>query len=84
VDVDGRIWTSSGDSVQVLSPMSELLLKIPVPEVVSNVCFGGDDGRDLYVTASTSLYRIRTATAQAPRPAILPKRFKHPALNPRL
>jgi gluconolactonase len=68
VDADGRIWTSSGDSVQVLSPTGELLLKIPVPEVVSNVCFGGDDGRDLYVTASTSLYRIRTATAHARRP----------------
>jgi gluconolactonase len=69
VDTDGRIWTSSGDGVQVLSPAGELLLKIPVPEVVSNVCFGGDDGRDLYITASTSLYRIRTATLQAPRPA---------------
>jgi gluconolactonase len=31
------------------------------------VCFGGDDGRDLYLTASTSLYRIRTATVQASR-----------------
>jgi gluconolactonase len=70
VDEAGRIWTSSGDGVQVLSPAGELLLKIPVPEVVSNVCFGGDDGRDLYITASTSLYRIRTATVQAsvPRP----------------
>ena len=48
------------------SPAAELLLKIPVPEVVSNVCFGGDDGRDLYITASTSLYRIRTTTVQAP------------------
>jgi gluconolactonase len=68
VDEAGRIWTSSGDGVQVLSPAGELLLKIPVPEVVSNVCFGGDDGRDLYLTASTSLYRIRTATVQASRP----------------
>jgi gluconolactonase len=32
------------------------------------VCFGGDDGKDLYITATTSLYRIRTNVRQAPRP----------------
>ncbi len=69
VDVEGRVWTSSGDSVQVLAPDGALLLRVPVPEVVANVCFGGEDGHDLYVTATTSLYRIRTATTAAPRPA---------------
>ncbi|WP_022883634.1 SMP-30/gluconolactonase/LRE family protein [Glaciibacter superstes] len=69
VDVDGRIWTSSEDSVQVLSVQGEVLERIPVPEKVANLCFGGEDGRDLYVTATTSLYRIRTTTTQAPRPA---------------
>jgi gluconolactonase len=68
VDVEGRIWTSSEDAVQVLSPSGEVLERIAVPEKVSNVCFGGADGRDLYITASTSLYRIRTTTTQAPRP----------------
>jgi gluconolactonase len=68
VDVEGRIWTSSENSVQVLSPSGEVLERIAVPEKVSNVCFGGASGRDLYVTASTSLYRIRTTTTQAPRP----------------
>ena len=68
VDVAGRVWTSSGDGVQVLSPGGDLLGKVPVPEVVSNLCFGGEDGRDLYITATTSLYRIRTSTTQAPRP----------------
>jgi len=62
VDVAGNVWTSSEDSVQVFSPLGERLLRIPVPEVIANVCFGGDDGRTLYVTASTSLYRIRTTT----------------------
>ena len=68
VDVEGRIWTSSEDSVQILSSTGEVLERIPIPEKVSNVCFGGASGRDLYVTASTSLYRIRTTTTQAPRP----------------
>lgn len=68
VDAEGRIWTSTGDSVLVLSPEADEVGRIPVPERVSNVCFGGADGCDLYITASTSLYRIRTTTTAAARP----------------
>lgn len=59
VDTAGRIWTSSGDSVQVLSPAGELIDKVAVPEVVANLCFGGADLMTLYITATSSLYRIR-------------------------
>lgn len=65
VDVEGRIWTSSADGVQVLGADGATLGRIPVPEVVGNLCFGGEDGHDLFVAASTSLYRIRTATRDA-------------------
>lgn len=65
VDSDGRIWTSSETGVLVYSPEGSHLATIEVPEVVANLCFGGPDGRDLYITASTSLYRIRTLTADA-------------------
>ena len=68
VDAAGRVWTSSGDSVQVFAPAGELLLRIPVPETVSNLCFGGDDGHDLYITSARGLYRVRTLVTQAPRP----------------
>ena len=44
---------------------SALLATIEVPEKVANVCFGGPDGRDLYVVASTSLYRVGTRTVDA-------------------
>jgi gluconolactonase len=53
----------------VYSPAGELVERIPVPEVVANLCFGGDDGTVLYVTATTSLYRIATTTTDAVRPA---------------
>ena len=33
-----------------------------MPEGVANFCFGDDDLKSLYVTASTSLYRVRVAT----------------------
>jgi gluconolactonase len=65
VDVHGNLWSSSLDSVQVFSPAGELLERVPVPEKIGNLCFGGDDGRTLYITASTSLYRIRTTTTDA-------------------
>jgi gluconolactonase len=65
VDEHGNVWTSSADSVQVFDPSGERIERIPVPEKIANLCFGGDDGRTLYVTATTSLYRIRTTTRDA-------------------
>lgn len=69
VDEAGRVWTSSADSVQVYSPAGLLIARIPVPEPVGNLCFGGADGTTLFVAASTSIYSIATTTRQAPRPA---------------
>ncbi len=68
VDEAGRLWTSSGPAIEVFSPRGDPLLTVPFPETVSNLCFGGTDGHDLYVTAATGLYRLRTTTRQAPRP----------------
>jgi gluconolactonase len=68
VDAEGRIWSSARDAVHVFASDGEPLLRIPVPEPIANLCFGGDDGHDLYVTATSSLYRIRTTTTQAERP----------------
>ncbi len=67
VDVHGFVYTSSEDSVQVYHPDSTRIGRIPVPEKVGNVVFGGERGDQLYICASTSLYRIvlntRGATA---------------------
>ncbi len=68
VDRDGRVWSSAADAVHVYAPTGEELLTIPVPEVIANLCFGGVDGSELYIAASTSLYRIRTTTSAASRP----------------
>lgn len=65
VDVEGRIWSSSLSGVQVFTPDGERLLDLAVPEKTANLCFGGDDGRTLYIAASSSLYRIRTTTTDA-------------------
>ena len=59
LDARGWIFTSSADSVQVLHPDGTLLAKIPVPEKVGNLTFGGAARDALYICATTSLYRIR-------------------------
>ncbi|MEO8906938.1 MAG: SMP-30/gluconolactonase/LRE family protein [Microbacteriaceae bacterium] len=64
-DVDGNVWTSAADGVHVYNAAGTPLGRIAVPEVVANLCFGGADGRDLFIAASTSLYGIRTLTTDA-------------------
>ncbi len=63
VDTQGWVYTSSLDSVQIYHPDGVLLGKIHVPEKVGNLCFGGPQGNQIYITASSSLYRI-TLVAQ--------------------
>lgn len=58
VDTEGNLWSSAGDGVHCLSPQGELLGKILVPEVVSNLCFGGRAKHQLFITATTGLYMI--------------------------
>jgi gluconolactonase len=65
VDVHGFIYTSSEDSVQVYHPDGTRIGRIAVPEKVGNLVFGGDAGDELFICASTSLYRVRLNTRGA-------------------
>jgi gluconolactonase len=64
VTTDGRIVAAAGAdrkaAVLVLSPSGKILATIPMPEDPTNVEFGGDDRKTLYITAGKSLYRIKT------------------------
>jgi gluconolactonase len=64
-DRHGNLFSTSGDSVQIFNPSGELLGRIPVPETPANLCFGGPDWNELYITAHTSLYHIKLTTAAA-------------------
>ncbi|KAK7201472.1 SMP-30/Gluconolaconase/LRE-like region containing protein [Novymonas esmeraldas] len=59
VDADGYIYTSSAHAIIVYTPDGVEVNRIEIPERVSNCSFGGKEGRDLYVTADHSIYRIR-------------------------
>jgi gluconolactonase len=65
VDTEGNLWTSSADAVLVFASDGTLLGRIPIPEVISNLCFGGADGTELFITATTSLYHLPTLARDA-------------------
>ena len=58
VDTDGNLWSSAGDGVHCIAPDGTLLGRVLVPELVSNLCFGGRAGATLFMTATTSLYSV--------------------------
>lgn len=75
VDSQGNLYVAAGlnrlrgtsetldtvAGVHVFSPAGELLEHVPIPEdTITNVAFGGDDLRTLYVTAGKTLFSIRT------------------------
>ncbi len=62
-DATGRLYVTAGDGIHVFRPDGTLLGKIAVPETTANLCFGGPEGKTLFITASTSLYLIELQVA---------------------
>jgi gluconolactonase len=58
VDSDGNLWSSAADGVHCIAPDGHLMGKILVPELVSNICFGGRAKHRLFITATTSVYSV--------------------------
>jgi gluconolactonase len=63
-DTDGNVWVGAGwvgdgyDGVHVFSPEGQRIGLIRLPEICSNVCFGGPRRNRLFMTASQSLYAV--------------------------
>jgi gluconolactonase len=67
-DIDGNIWASSQrgtNSISVYSPEAALIGRIHLPEMPSNLTFGGVKKNRLFITASQSVYSIYTGTRGA-------------------
>ncbi len=64
VDLAGHIFATGPGGVWIFAPDGTHLGTIQLDEVVANAAWG-DDGRTLYMTASTGLYRIRLTTEGA-------------------
>ena len=62
VDSAGNVYAAGPGGVWVFSPDGKHLGTIKTPETPSN-CAWGDDGKTLYITAVTSVYKIRVNVA---------------------
>jgi len=59
VDTQGNLYCCGPGGIHVFDPQGTILGVIETPEPTANFCFGDDDYRSLFVTASHSLYRFR-------------------------
>ena len=65
VDAQGNLWATGPGGVWIVSPDGRHLGTITPDELPANVAWGGAEGRTLYMTARTGLYRIATLVAGA-------------------
>ena len=66
LDSAGNVYCCGPGGIHVFGPDADLLEVIETPERAANFAWGDDDYRSLFITASTSLYRIRRAIAGRP------------------
>lgn len=62
IDALGNIWATGPGGVWVFTPDGKHLGTIKLPEQPAN-CAWGEDGKTLFMTAVTGLYRVRTSVA---------------------
>ena len=65
IDVDGRVWCAGAEGIWVFDPSGKRLGILATPEKPSNCCWGEADRRTLFVTAKSSVYRVRARVAGA-------------------
>jgi len=66
VDREGNLFCTGPGGIWLLTPGGIHLGTIVLPEQPSNCAWGGADLSTLYITAESSVYRIRTATSGPP------------------
>ena len=59
VDKKGNLYSAGPGGVWIISPVGKHIATLLLPEIVSNVAWGDKDDKTLYITASTSIYRIK-------------------------
>jgi len=62
IDKEGNLFVSAPGGIWMISPDAKLLGKIVTPERPANLAWGDEDAKTLYLTAHSSLYKIRVNT----------------------
>jgi gluconolactonase len=65
VDQKGNVYSTGPGGVWIISPEGRHLGTIAFPEDASNLAFGDSDGKMLYVTARSSVYRLHLIVSGA-------------------
>jgi gluconolactonase len=63
LDERGNIWVTGPGGVCVFDPEGAHIGTVQVPEPVGNLNWGGPDWNELFIAASTSVYRLRCAVS---------------------
>jgi len=68
LDSRGNLYVAANtvEGIWVFSPAGELIGQIGLDETPANLAWGGDDWRTLFVTATTSVYRVPMKVAGQP------------------
>lgn len=66
VDQEGNIYSAGPGGIWIFSPEGKPLGTILITERVANVTWAGPDRKTLYITASSSIYRVHLKIAGAP------------------
>ena len=74
VDTAGNLYVSGPGGLWILSSQGQHLGTVRGPRLAANFAWGGGDGRTLYMTARSALYRMQLmvpgASVAAPRPPV--------------
>lgn len=65
-DAQGNIWVTGPGGIWVFDPDGTKVGMVEIPEVAANLNWGGPSWSELYVTASTSLYRLALTVSGSP------------------
>ena len=63
VDVTGNVWVTSTPGVVIITPAGVHLGTLAFEHPPANCCFGGADGKTLYVTARDQVYKLPVTVA---------------------
>ncbi len=66
IDAQGNLYCCGPGGIYIFDPNACYLGRLRMPEQTANFTWGGDDWTDLYITATTTLYRLRVKAPGKP------------------
>ena len=61
-DVNGNLYVSAASGVLVVDDTGDAMVKLPIPNGASGLCFGGPSFSELFVTSGDFVWRVKTNT----------------------